>query len=421
MSSVQEKEIKSQVCQMIGERVGKTECQSRCSSPDTNLRYCSQRYSCASPYRFCKHCVVYCGLGRKAMLATHPEVGVCDFHYRYPKATPSDRVLKEEREKRGEMFRKAEVLAQVIPIQAAKPKEETAQARPDIYGREIELDCAHIERMPGQPRVYFDPVKMRELQKSIAEIGQQEPITVIPHPEKPGYFRIRDGERRWTVCARLGRPVKAIVREALANDELEFETSITLNLHREGHTPYEMALAMQRLKTGPLQRSMAQISATFGCSVPTVNNWLLLLNKLPREVFHMMNPAENQGFALKQSVALRLTSLYEYPKLQTKLAKAIISVRMETIAAHKFIEHHSAKLRVNKGRGLELKPSDRVRTLTTNLRRVELSVSQFIADKNALAEAFRKSAPGRKEEFLKLLDMTMEKLTLVGEVIRIGK
>lgn len=67
---------------------------------------------------------------------------------------------------------------------------------------------------PGQPRKKFDPVELKELADSMAEIGQIHPILVRPHPERPGAFMLVAGERRWRAAQKGNFPtIRAEVRD----------------------------------------------------------------------------------------------------------------------------------------------------------------------------------------------------------------
>src|SRR5437667_10626312 len=59
------------------------------------------------------------------------------------------------------------------------------------------LDLDHLEPNPRQPRM--GPKEDTELERQIeANEGVFEPLLVEPHPDRPGKFRIIDGDRRWT-------------------------------------------------------------------------------------------------------------------------------------------------------------------------------------------------------------------------------
>src|SRR5437016_3426381 len=59
------------------------------------------------------------------------------------------------------------------------------------------VDMDDIEANPKQPRLGVK--EDLELQSQIeANEGIFEPLLLEPHPDRPGRFRIIDGERRWT-------------------------------------------------------------------------------------------------------------------------------------------------------------------------------------------------------------------------------
>ncbi|MEO0387906.1 MAG: plasmid partitioning protein RepB [Pseudomonadota bacterium] len=57
------------------------------------------------------------------------------------------------------------------------------------------------------------------LAKSIEDSGQLVPILVRPSPIAKGRYQIAYGHRRWLACRRLGRPVRAVVRN-LSDEDL---------------------------------------------------------------------------------------------------------------------------------------------------------------------------------------------------------
>lgn len=99
---------------------------------------------------------------------------------------------------------------------------------------------------PNQPRIFFDSKKMKSLTASIKEVGQKIPIVLERVPTLPKLL-IVDGERRWRACTALGRPVKAIIRPE-TNPTARLLDSAIANFGREGHTAFEVALTLKRLK-----------------------------------------------------------------------------------------------------------------------------------------------------------------------------
>lgn len=79
------------------------------------------------------------------------------------------------------------------------------------------IDASFIEdRLKLDDR---DDEDFAALVDSIRESGQQVPVLLRPHPDKPGRFQTAYGHRRVKAAGRLGIEVKAVVR-SLSDDEL---------------------------------------------------------------------------------------------------------------------------------------------------------------------------------------------------------
>ncbi|PYE32166.1 MULTISPECIES: plasmid partitioning protein RepB [unclassified Rhizobium] len=86
----------------------------------------------------------------------------------------------------------------------------------------VGIDPARIEASFVEDRLVIDgpaDEDFEALVESVREAGQQVPVLLRPHPEKHGVYQTAYGHRRIRAAARLGRPVKAIIR-ALTDDEL---------------------------------------------------------------------------------------------------------------------------------------------------------------------------------------------------------
>ncbi len=57
------------------------------------------------------------------------------------------------------------------------------------------------------------------LVEAIREQGQQVPILVRPHPDRPGRYQVAFGHRRLRAVAEIGIPVRAVVRD-LTDEQL---------------------------------------------------------------------------------------------------------------------------------------------------------------------------------------------------------
>lgn len=82
----------------------------------------------------------------------------------------------------------------------------------------IELDPSSIDPSFVTDRFVAADEGFSDLVSLIRERGQQVPILVRPHPERPGRHQIAYGHRRWRAASELGRPVRAVVKDLLDED-----------------------------------------------------------------------------------------------------------------------------------------------------------------------------------------------------------
>lgn len=142
-----------------------------------------------------------------------------------------------------------------------------------------------IEPDPRNPRQVFDEERLTELANDIAVNGLLQPITVRPHPDKPGMFMIIFGERRWRACELVDvDQVPAIVREV---DDLQaLELQIAENNKRADVHPLEEADAYRRLHVDH-GREVEEIAELCGKSKATIYAAMKLcaLTEEPRKAF----------------------------------------------------------------------------------------------------------------------------------------
>lgn len=96
------------------------------------------------------------------------------------------------------------------------------------------------------PREYFDPVEMAELEESIRAVGVLEPIVVRPIPGTDLY-EIIAGERRWRAAKNVGGDdydMPVVIKQV--SDESAEAMAVIENYHRVGMSPAEEARAAQR-------------------------------------------------------------------------------------------------------------------------------------------------------------------------------
>ena len=96
------------------------------------------------------------------------------------------------------------------------------------------------------PREYFDPAEMAELEEGIRAVGVLEPIVVRPVPGTDLY-EIIAGERRWRAAKNVfgdGYDMPVVIKDA--SDETAEAMSVIENYHRAAMSPAEEAHAAQR-------------------------------------------------------------------------------------------------------------------------------------------------------------------------------
>lgn len=316
-----------------------------------------------------------------------------------PEQKKKEGVLKSKPKKKKEQFKALE-----------KPYE------PGMVGH---VDWRAVQPMPGQPRIWFDPVKLEQLKKSIEDIGQQEPAQVVPWDD--GTLRIRDGERRWRCCRTLDFPYYVVVKERRSENE-EFELALTANLHREEHSTLERAKGMLFLKE-EMGYTYAQIAQKLGCTTGTVQNYLQLFRSLDKRVLRFLDPRREEhgkpARVLQHTVALELTPFKEHPNEQYALAVKIVHNKMTLSQARSLIRRRAREMGITKGRGLSKRPSDHKANLLRALRgfgtRVETFLSLSVDELERMVEGMSEE---QREGLVKIIRVSQSHLENLHRVLR---
>ncbi|MEC4685413.1 MAG: ParB/RepB/Spo0J family partition protein [Nitrospirota bacterium] len=101
-----------------------------------------------------------------------------------------------------------------------------------------------------QPRKYFDPKALKELETSIRENGLLQPILVrkIEEPGSEFMFELIAGERRWRASIAAGlSTIAAIVKKDVTDRQLRTFACIE-NMHRDDLNPLEKAASIAGIK-----------------------------------------------------------------------------------------------------------------------------------------------------------------------------
>lgn len=117
------------------------------------------------------------------------------------------------------------------------PKRETMSAATQEARQFIERD--RIIRDPNQVRRYFDPEKLKGLAQTIAEEGILEDLAVYELEDRPGYYQLIFGERRYRASeiAGLGKVPARIIEKPDPKKLLKLQ--LIENKHHEDLNPIE--------------------------------------------------------------------------------------------------------------------------------------------------------------------------------------
>ncbi|MBU2540040.1 ParB/RepB/Spo0J family partition protein [Patescibacteria group bacterium] len=251
-------------------------------------------------------------------------------------------------------------------------KEAVEKARQE-RGSVRTLFVEKVRPWSDQPRKHFNKKAIQALGESINQVGQKVPISVMVDPKDPEYFSINDGERRWLACRWIGRKViQAIVLPNEEEDE-RLIRSVVANFGREGHTPYEVALAIRRIHAKG-KYNVNQIAAMFAKS----NCWVyqhLSLTKLDPRVVAMMDYSVRFEERLKFAIAILLTALPG--DLQFAIAKETTEKKMRMKTARHYVEIKAAEAGLKVG-GIASRPERRRGSLISLLTVMKESLPAFL-------------------------------------------
>ncbi|MGO4747494.1 ParB/RepB/Spo0J family partition protein [Streptomyces sp. 2MCAF27] len=136
----------------------------------------------------------------------------------------------------------------IAATKAAPAKKATAQQAGDGQRTQLRtIPTSKIDRDPGQPREHFDKAALQELAKSMAKLGQLQPINVR-YNEDTKRFTLIMGERRWRAAQIAGlTQMKAVVMHGVGEGRETFAMAVAENVGRADMTPVEEAKAFHKL------------------------------------------------------------------------------------------------------------------------------------------------------------------------------
>ncbi|MEK7079931.1 MAG: ParB/RepB/Spo0J family partition protein [Patescibacteria group bacterium] len=170
----------------------------------------------------------------------------------------------------------------------------------------IEIPSTLIRPMPGQPRRYFDPERMKALVESFKSAGQLMPGLVrAVDPDEEGHtYELLDGERRWRASLLASTNYRAMLLK-IDNEAAPYVVSVIANFNREGHTAMESSDAIMHMKEG-LKMSLVEIGEVMGLH-PVYVSKLYGLQRLSESVRDLLDPNITKGKLLSVSGAIEVS------------------------------------------------------------------------------------------------------------------
>jgi ParB family transcriptional regulator, chromosome partitioning protein len=165
-----------------------------------------------------------------------------------------------------------------------------------------ELDPTLIEPSPISDRLETSTQALEQLVTLIRENGQQVPILVRPHPEKPGRYQIAYGRRRLSACIALDRKVRAMIKP-LTDQELVVAQGQE-NSARTDLSFIERAQFAARLEQGGYSRDV--IMAALSVDKTGLSRLISSAIKIPRSLIEAVGPAPKAGRDRWVELAARL-------------------------------------------------------------------------------------------------------------------
>ena len=144
-------------------------------------------------------------------------------------------------------------------------------------GKIIDLPLEKINTNPNQPRTHFNEEALKELSKSIQQLGIIQPITVRKIDENN--YQLISGERRYRASKIAGiKNIPSYIR--LANDNELLELALVENIQRQDLDPIEIGLSYKRL-IDEINLTQDQLSNRVGKKRSTITNYMRLLKLDP--------------------------------------------------------------------------------------------------------------------------------------------
>ncbi len=176
-----------------------------------------------------------------------------------------------------------------------------------------------LEPSPFQPRMEMDETALAELAESIAQRGILQPLLVRANPDKPGYYQIIAGERRWRAAQRVRLHEVPVLLRTLSDADA-MAAGLVENLQREDLNAVEEAEGYKRL-VEEFHMTQEVLGEALGKSRAHIGNVMRML-RLPKPVLDMVKDGR-----LSFGHARALLTLDDPVQAAQEVAKKQLSVR----------------------------------------------------------------------------------------------
>jgi len=229
--------------------------------------------------------------------------------------------------------------------------------------------------------------EFRRLVESISSTGQQVPILVRAHPDRPGRYQVAYGHRRLSACIELQRTVKAIVRP-LTDAELVVAQGKE-NAERRNLSFIERALFASHLEQRGFERSIIQSALAVHRSELT--RFLTVVDSIPADIITAIGPSPRAG----RPRWMELAKLLEGPDGRHILAALIAQPSFRRSSSDARFDMAIQKLRVRPG------AADRELTIRNRSGRVVIRTERSAATLRLIVDLTAEPSVG--EHLLSLL------------------
>ena len=150
-----------------------------------------------------------------------------------------------------------------------------------------------IERNDENPRMYFREEGLNKLAESVEEAGGVlVPVYVFKNPEKDGFYKLIDGERRWRVAMKLGLDtIPAHIRETPPDPTKNILEMFNIHKVREDWEDMPTARALKDVMQRTGTDDADELKALTGLSKEQIGRFKLILH-LPQRYQEMIEVGE---------------------------------------------------------------------------------------------------------------------------------